>query len=636
MSRLARRTPFWVRVLSWFGIALLFLPLAAVALSSVNANKHGQSWGGFTFAWYRELFGAKPVLEATWNTLLVATLSTLLSTALGTTLAIALHRTPWPKRVRNWFEGTILLPVVTPDILFAVALIGAFGVLRHLSPIWEPGYLTLVVGHATFQISFVVLVVRARLSSIGPEQMEAARDLYASTWDAWRRAILPQLYGAILAGALLAFTLSLDDFVISFFTSGPGSATLPLFIYASVRRGLSPILHALSTVLLCVTLLAILGAAAWSGMADDFRRKARILRALLAGSGLVLCVAMAVVAFLGWKARHTPVSADGKRPVTVLMYSEYIDPAMVEEFHALTGMPLRIEVYEAQEEMIAKLQSGGDALYDVVVASDVVIRQLAGLGVIQPLDHALVPNLKNIATKFVSPPFDPGNKWSVPYLWGSTGILYRDSTLDPDSVSWKSILSDHPRFGRFILMDEGRTMLALALQADGKSANSSDPADLRQAADLLQKAKNRPECQGFDGSVGGANKVLGKLAQAAVVFNGDAAARIAEDSTLRYAVPREGSMVWLDNMVVTSRAPNREGAFLFLNWILRADKGAQLANFVHYPTPNAASISSIVADDLGNRTIYPDSATLARMQYLLDPGSAVRLYDEAWTTIKAR
>jgi len=635
MSRRTRRTSLWVRALSWTGIVLLFLPLLAVAVSSVNANKHGQTWGGFTLSWYIDLFGAKPVLEATWNTLFVAAISTALSTVLGTLLAIALHRTPWPKSVRRWFEGAILLPVVTPDILFAVALIGAFGVLRHLSRIWEPGYLTLVVGHATFQISFVVLVVRSRLASIGPEQMEAARDLYATTWDAWRRAILPQLSGAILAGSLLAFTLSLDDFVISFFTSGPGSATLPLYIYASVRRGLSPVLHALSTVLLCVTLLAILGAAAWSGMADDYRRKARILRGTLAGSGLLLCVGLVVVAFLGWKARHTPVTADGKRPVTVLMYSEYIDPAMVDEFHALTGMALRIEVYEAQEEMIAKLQSGGDALYDVVVASDVIIRQLAGLGVIQPLDHALVPNLKNVATKFVSPPFDPGNKWSVPYLWGSTGIVYRDGTLDPDSVSWKTILSDHPRFGRFVLMDEGRTMLALALQANGKSANSSNPDDLRQAAELLQMAKSRPECQGFDGSVGGANKVMGGLAQAAVVFNGDAAARIAEDSTLRYAVPREGSMVWLDNMVVTSRAPNREGAFLFLNWILQADKGAQLANFVRYPTPNAASLPAIVPEDLADRTIYPDSAAMARMQYLLDPGSAVRLYDEAWTSIKA-
>jgi len=633
---MSRRTPAWVRVLSWAGLALLFTPLLAVALSSVNADRHAQSWGGFTLGWYRKLLSDQAVLEATWNTLLVATLSTAISTLLGTLLAIALHRTPWPRSVRRLFEVAILLPVVTPDILFAVALVGAFGVLRLLSPLWEPGYATLVVGHATFQISFVVLVVRARLQAIGPEQMEAARDLYASTWGGWRRVLLPQLSGAILAGSLLAFTLSLDDFVISFFTSGPGSAPLPVFIYAAVRRGLSPTLHALSTVLLCATLLAVLGAAAWSGMADDHRPRARWMRRILSGTALSAILTISVVTFLGWHARHARPTLAGKRAVTVLCYSEYIDPEMLPEFEALTGMPLRIEVYEAQEEMVAKLQAGGDAQYDVVVASDVVIRQLAGLGLLAPLDHSRIPNLRNVLPKFASPPFDPGNRWSAPYLWGSTGIVYRDSTLDPDSVRWSDLLSDHPRFGRFVLMDEARTMMALALQAGGASPNSTRPADLRAATATLQRTKARPECVGFDGSVGGANKVLGGLAQAAIVFNGDAAMRIAEDPGLRYGVPREGSMVWLDNMVVTARAPNPEGAHRFIDWILRGDKGAQLANYVRYPTPNAAALADIVPEDLADRSVYPDSATLARMEYLVDPGSAVRLYDEAWTAVKSR
>lgn len=614
---------------------MLFVPLVAVALSSFNADRHGQSWGGASLEWYRRLAQDATILEATWNTLFVAGISTAISTVLGTLLAVALHRTPWPNPVRRLFDGAILLPVVTPDILFAVALVGAFGVLRQISSIWDPGYLTLVVGHATFQLSFVVLVVRARLAAIGPEQMEAARDLYASTWGGWRRVLLPQIGGSILAGALLAFTLSLDDFVISFFTSGPGSATLPLAIYASVRRGLSPVIHALSTVLLCATLLAILGAAAWSGLESDYRRQARVARWGLAGGASVFVVALGMVAFLGWQSRHQVTSDARRKAVTVLMYSEYIDPAMVDEFEKATGMPLRIEVYEAQEEMVAKLQAGGDALYDVVVASDVIVRQLAGLGLVASLDHDQVPNLRNAAPRFLAPPFDPENRWSAPYLWGSTGILYRDGSLDPDSVRWSDLMSERPRFARFVLMDEGRTMLALALQAMGRSPNATDPAAVRDAARLLQKAKAHPGCVGFDGSVGGANKVVGELVDAAVVFNGDAAARIAEDSTLRYAVPLEGSVVWLDNMLVTSRAPNPRGAHAFIDWILRPDKGAQLANYVRYPTPNAAALPEIVPADLADRSVYPDSATMRRMEFLSDPGDATRLYDEAWTAVKA-
>ena len=631
---MSRRVPAYARILSWAGMALLFIPLLAVALSSVNSDRHGLRWAGATLEWYRKLSHDASILEAAWNTLVVASLSTLVSTLLGTLLAISLHRTPWPRSVRRLFDGAILLPVVTPDILFAVALVGAFGVLRQFSSIWEPGYLTLVVGHATFQISFVVLVVRARLAAIGPEQMEAARDLYASTWQGWRRVLLPQIGSSILAGALLAFTLSLDDFVISFFTSGPGSATLPIAIYASVRRGLSPVIHALSTVLLCATLVAILAASAWSGLENDYRRGARMARWGLAGGALALVAALGTFAFFGWQSRHQNASSAQHKAVTVLMYSEYIDPAMVEEFEKTTGMPLRIEVYEAQEEMVAKLQAGGDALYDVVVASDVIVRQLAGLGLVSPLDRARIPNLANVSPRFLAPPFDPQNKWSTPYLWGTTGILYRGSQ-DPDSLRWSDLLSEHPRFGRYVLMDEGRTMLALALQALGRSPNSTVPSDLREATALLQKAKARRGCAGFDGSVGGANKVAGSLVDAAVVFNGDALSRMEEDSTLHYGVPLEGSVVWLDNMLITSRAPNRLGAHLFIDWILRADKGAQLANFVRYPTPNQASLPLITPEDLADRSVYPDSLTLRRMEFLSDPGNASRLYDEAWTAVKA-
>jgi ABC-type spermidine/putrescine transport system permease subunit II/spermidine/putrescine-binding protein len=633
----AARLPAWVRILSWVGMALLFAPLLAVAVQSFNLSRVGETWGGFTFSWYHKLVADKAILEATWNTLLVATLSTALSTVLGTLLAIGFHRTPWPRRIRDGFELSLLLPVVTPDILFAVALVGAYGFLRQISSLFEPGYVTLVVGHVTFQISFVTLVVRSRLAAIGPEQMEAARDLYEGTWGAWRRVMLPQIGSAIAAGAMLAFTLSLDDFVISFFASGPGSATLPLYIYASVRRGVTPVVHALSTVILCATLLAVLGVAWHGSLTGDSRRSARWLRRFLTAFGIAGAVVLGGVAWAGWQARHAPAAEPGKKPVVVLMYSEYIDPAMVEEFSSTTGMPLRIEVYEAQEEMIAKLQAGGDALYDVVVASDVTVRQLAGLGLLAPLDHGKIPNLANIDSLFASPPFDPGNRWSAPYLWGTTGILYSDTTVSTDSVTWFDVLGETPRFAPFVLMDESRTMLALALQARKASPNSADPAKLREAARLLQAAKGRKGSLGFDASVGGRNKVLGGSARAAVVFNGEAIAAISSDSgkMLRYAIPREGSVVWLDNMLVTARAPNPEGAHAFVNFILDAKKGAQLANFVRYPTPNRASLPFIAPEDLANPVIYPDSAIRARMEFLTDPGSGTRLFDEAWTSVKS-
>ncbi len=253
-----RKLPIVASVLAFVGFLLLYLPMFLVAMQSVNASRHGQTWKGFTLDWYAGLFDNAMVQSTTVNTLILAVASTLIATALGTLLAIGLHRTPWGKKMRYFFDMSINVPVVTPDILMAIALAVVFALFRSWTSLFDPGMLTMVIAHVTLEISFVVLVVQSRLSSIGKEQIEAARDLYASTAGAWFRVILPQLSTAIVSGALLAFTLSLDDFILSFFTSGPESQTLPLYIYGSLKRGISPQIHALSTIVFGLTLFAML------------------------------------------------------------------------------------------------------------------------------------------------------------------------------------------------------------------------------------------------------------------------------------------------------------------------------------------------------------------------------------------
>lgn len=255
---MSERSPKLFTFFAYIGIALLYIPLLCIAVLSVNANKHGQTWGGFSFDWYLKLFENAQVQQAAINSLILAVVSTLIATLFGTLLAIGIHRTPWGKKANAFFDFSINIPVVSPDILMAIALVSAFGVFRQVLPCFEPGMLTLIISHVVFQLSFVVLIVLSRLSSIKKDQMEAARDLYSTTAGAWRRVIFPQLSTGILAGALLAFTLSLDDFIISFFVSGPSSQTLPLYIYGSLKRGISPQIHALSTLVIAITLFAML------------------------------------------------------------------------------------------------------------------------------------------------------------------------------------------------------------------------------------------------------------------------------------------------------------------------------------------------------------------------------------------
>ncbi len=238
-------------------MGLLYLPLLAVAVLSVNSGSRTLVWQGFTLKWYQQVMADEAIQKATWTTLKLAVLSTVAATVLGTLLAIGLDRFKWGRTSRTGLELTAGLPVVMPDILFAVALIVAMQVTRLITDAVQPGFGLMLVGHITFEIAFVALVVRARFAMIPVELEEAARDLYGSTWVVYRRVLIPMLMPGIIAGAVLAFTLSLDDFVISFFTASPASQTLPILMYSALKRQVSPDIHALSTLLLVVTVMLV-------------------------------------------------------------------------------------------------------------------------------------------------------------------------------------------------------------------------------------------------------------------------------------------------------------------------------------------------------------------------------------------
>jgi spermidine/putrescine transport system permease protein len=237
---------------------LLYLPLGVTCASSFNAATSGAAWKGFTLRWYAELWADGVMAEAAANSLVVAGASTLVSTLLGTALGFGLERFPWSRRWLRGFDALVDLPIVTPDIIFGIGLLLAFRALGAVAPSIELGLGTLVAAHATFQISFVALVVRSRLAALGPEYDEAARDLYAGDWLCLRRITLPLVAPAIVAGALLAFTLSLDDTVVSVFVRGV-TRTLPTQMFAEIKKGIRPELHALSTVFFLVTLALVLG-----------------------------------------------------------------------------------------------------------------------------------------------------------------------------------------------------------------------------------------------------------------------------------------------------------------------------------------------------------------------------------------
>ena len=322
-----------------------------------------------------------------------------------------------------------------------------------------------------------------------------------------------------------------------------------------------------------------------------------------------------------------------KNKLNVFIWSEYIDPEIVKQFEKEFDCAVTIDLYEDNESMIAKLQGGGDSLYDIVVPSDYVVPGMIALNLLAPLRHENIPNLAHVDTQFASPPFDPGNQYTAPYQWGTVGIYMRKDGDKEIDQTWGLIFDPAKQPGPFILIDSIREQIGAALKYKGASINATEANAIIEARKVLLDAKARS--LGFEGGVGGKNKVLAKAAALAVVYNGDAARGMEEDPQTVYFVPREGGEIWLDSMAIPAKAPNRDMAEKFINYILEPKVGAQLSNFNKYATPNKASREFIAKEDLENTAIYPPADIMGKLEFIKDLGEVSKLYDQIWTQVKS-
>jgi spermidine/putrescine transport system substrate-binding protein len=240
-----------------------------------------------------------------------------------------------------------------------------------------------------------------------------------------------------------------------------------------------------------------------------------------------------------------------------------------------------------------------------------------------------------VDARFRKLPFDPQEKYSLPYQWGTMGLLYDKDKLGQIDPSWSLVLDPARQPGAVVLIDSMRDMLAVALLEQGRPVNSRDTEHLKQAAERIRAAKSSPRSLGFEGSVGAKDKVLAGDAVMAIVWNGEAAAAIAENDKLAFALPKEGTIIWADVMTVSAQSPNPAGAHQFINFILDAKVGAQLSEYVKYATPNSASLPLTSEEHRQNPVIYPPDEEVRKMQWIEDLGDATSLYDEAWTTAKS-
>ncbi|MGL5080801.1 MAG: polyamine ABC transporter substrate-binding protein [Microcoleaceae cyanobacterium] len=337
---------------------------------------------------------------------------------------------------------------------------------------------------------------------------------------------------------------------------------------------------------------------------------------------------------IGCTASNSNISNNNSNPPQVLSlynWSTYIDPAVITEFEQKYGVKVNYDTYDSNESLYAKLKPGNPG-YDIAFPADYMVKILADEGLLEPLNKENIPNIQHVDPKFLNPPYDPENTYSFPYQWGTLGIGYNIKATGQEITSWEAMF-DPKLVGKTAWLDDMRYTFGAILMYLGYDPNTTNPTEIEQAKTFI--LKNQKTIAAFVPDTGQLLLNQGEV-DFTMEYSGDIFQVMAENPNLRYAIPKEGTILWTDNMVIPKGAPNKALAEKFINFILEPEVGARISNFINYGSPNKTAIEQklIKAENLSNPGIYPSEEVFAKLKYLKDVGESLRLYDEAWAEIK--
>jgi spermidine/putrescine transport system permease protein len=585
----------------------LYAPILVLTALSFNTSRLSGAWAGFTLDWYVRAAANPAILAALRNSLIVGALATLVATAVATAAALAIHRQRF--RRQGLLEGVLTLPTVAPEIVLAASMLLVFAAAGL-----RLGFLTVILAHSAFTVSYAYVVVRARIAGFDRSLEEAALDLGASPLQVFLKVTLPAILPAVLAAGLLVFALSIDDYVVTSFVAGVGATTLPLQIYSMVKSGVSPEINAVSTVLLLSTALLLLAAF----LLEQGRRPR--LAALPAAVGLSVLGAPFVL------VGAPPPAA---RTLNLYIWSNYIAPETLARFEARHGVRVNVDLYDSNEALLAKLQAG-NAGYDVVCPSDYSVQVLLAQGLLQPLDHVALPHFANVDARFLDQAYDPGNRHSVPYFWGTAGIAY-DRRRVPGPVDSWGALWDARYAGRILMLDDAREAIGAALKWRGRSLNATDLGLLEAARDDLLRQK--PLVRAYN-STNFEDVLLSGDVWLAQGWSGQFAKAMDQSPDIAYVVPKEGATLFIDNLAIPRDARSPALAHAFIDFTLEAEVAAEICRTMRYSSPNRAALALLPPEVRQNPAIFPPPDVLQRLELIRDMGEATVLYDRLWTEVK--
>ena len=586
---------------------LLYLPILVMILYSFNSSKSMTNFTGFSLRWYAELFSSGKAFEALRYSLVIALLSALAATVIGTLAAYGIFYMR-SKTLKRTVQGVTNIPMMNPDIVTGISMLLLFAFIQVIFGMQKSllGFGTLLIAHITFNIPYVILSVLPKLKQTDRSLTEAALDLGCTPAQSFFRIELPSILPGIISGALMAFTLSLDDFVISNFTIGNSFQTLPILIYSMTKREVKPDMNALCSIVFVVIFVLLLVSNLIGGDGEKKTAKAekQAGRASSGGRSSFVAAVVAVAAVIGASVLLLLV---GKPPVektlNVYNWGEYISDgsedsldvieAFEEWYYEEYGEKVRVNytTYASNEDLYNKLSSGA-ADYDVIIPSDYLIAKLADEGMLEKLDFSLIPNYEYILDDFKGLNYDPGEEYSVPYTYGVIGIIYNTEKVDEADVTGWELMSNPKYSGKLLQINNPRDAFGIAMYELGIDVNTKDAADWDRAFDLLAKQKPLVQSYVMDEIY---NKMESGEAYISSYYAGDYLFMYENNEDLGFYQP-DSTNFFIDAMCIPKNAARDEATYelanIFINFMLSEEPAVANAETICYASPNRLVIGN--------------------------------------------
>ena len=630
-----KKTSVGSKIILTLTMLFFYLPILYIIIFSFNDSRSLTKFGGFSLRWYEKMFADSTMMEAVLYTGIIAGIATVVATVVGTITAIGLSKSR--KVVQKMVERINDLPVMNHDIDTAISLLMFFSVLTV-----KKGFGTLLIAHIMFCIPYVMLSVTPKLRSLDPNLIDAAMDLGATPFQALTKVIVPQIKPGIVSGALIAFTMSFDDFVISYFTTGNGVNNISILVYTMSKR-VNPSINALSTIVILLITL-VLGVVNIVPIVREKREKDGKSSRAVSRKAMAAVAAVLVLAVVGGTVgaslsqQHKSAAAVEKYGSNVLklyLPGEYLGENVISDFEKQYGVRVIVENFDSNEMMYTKLMAGDR--YDVIIPSDYMIERLMNEDFLQPLDKSMIPNMENMSDAVLGMSYDPDNTYSIPYFWGSVGLVYNHENVDPaviESEGWE-VLRNTDYAGHIYIYDSERDSFMMAFKALGYSMNTEDPNEINDAYEWLLQMNNTMSPvyvtdEVIDGMMNGYKDI-------AVVYSGDAAVVLDENEDMSFYMPSQGTNIWCDAMVIPQNAENPKLAHEFINYMLTYEAAFDNTETVGYTSPNAEVFEEMTSSE----DLYADNAAyLPRSGYdkdemFHDNQVLMRELSKLWIKVKA-